>query len=180
MEFNLIYTCPSCHISFSKSDFEKNCKMSKGEYHFCRCLLCSWKINYYRLIKTNNDIPQVISLIIYNIVEKMLKEEIKEMLKYRPLGYHKKINTLFDSVYKSIYDSIDMNRLTNKIKELEDIKFNEDMCTDINTLQTNSDIEIADIEDAIYNLILFDYKDYIISSKVYDFIEENGSDEFLD
>ena len=50
----------------------------------------------------------------------------------------------------------------------------------IDTLQTNSNIEISDIEDEIYNLILFDYKDYIISSKVYDFIEENGSDEFLD
>lgn len=180
MEFNLCYICPSCHVKFSKSDFEKYCKMSKGDYHFCRCLLCAWKINYYRLIKTNDDKLQVISLIIYNIVEKMLKEEIKEMLKNRPLGYHKKIYTLFDSVYKSIYDSIDMNRLTNKIKELENMKFDEDMCPDINTLQTGSDIEIADIEDEIYNLILFDYKDYIISSKVYDFIEENGSDEFLD
>ena len=73
-----------------------------------------------------------------------------------------------------------MNRLTNKIKELENMKFDEDMCPDIDTLQTNSNIEISDIEDEIYNLILFDYKDYIISSKVYDFIEENGSDEFLD
>ena len=176
MEFNLIYTCPSCHISFSKSDFEKNCKMSKGEYHFCRCLLCSWKINYYRLIKTNNDIPQVISLIIYNIVEKMLKEEIKEMLKYRPLGYHKKINTLFDSVYKSIYDSIDMNRLINKIKELENMKNDEDIYPDISTL-TYSDIRIADVENEIYNIILFDYKDYVISSKVYNFIEENGNNK---
>lgn len=180
MEFNLCYTCPSCHVKFSTSDFEKYCKMSKGDYHFCRCLLCAWKINYYRLIKTNDDNLQVISLIIYNIVEKMLKEEIKEILKNCPLGYHKKIYTLFDSVYKSIYDNIDMNRLTNKIKELENMKFDEDMCPDINTLQTGSDIEIADIEDEIYNLILFDYKDYIISSKVYDFIEENGSDEFLD
>lgn len=179
MEFNLTYTCPSCHVSFSKSDFERYCKMSKGDYHFCRCLLCSWKINYYRLLKTNNDTPQVISLIIYNIVEKMLKEEIKDILKNRPLGYHKKINTLFDSVYKSIYDSIDMNRLINKIKELENMKNDEDIYPDISTL-TGSDIEIADIENEIYNLILFDYKDYIISSKVYDFIEENGSDEFLD
>ena len=59
------------------------------------------------------------------------------------------------------------------------IKNDEDIYPDISTL-TGSDIEIADIEDEIYNLILFDYKDYIISSKVYDFIEENGSDEFLD
>ena len=179
MEFNLNYTCPSCHVSFSKSDFERYCKMSKGEYHFCRCLLCSWKINYYRLIKTNDDKLQVISLIIYNIVEKMLKEEIKDMLKNRPLGYHKKINTLFDSVYKSIYDSIDMNKLINKIKELENMKDDEDMYPDISTL-IYSGIRIAEIEDEIYNIILFDYKDYIISSKVYDFIEENGSDEFLD
>lgn len=179
MEFNLCYTCPSCHVSFSKSDFEKYCKLSKRSYYFCRCLLCSWKINYYRLIKTNDDIPQVISLIIYDIVENMLKEEINEILKKRPLGYYKKIYTLFDSVYKSIYDSIDMNRLINKIKELENMKNDEDIYPDISTL-TGSDIEIADIEDEIYNLILFDYKDYIISSKVYDFIEENGSDEFLD
>ena len=177
MEFHLCYSCPSCHVKFSTSDFERYCKMSKGEYHFCRCLLCSWKINYYRLIKTNDDELQVISLIIYNIVEKMLKEEIKEMLKNRPLGYHKKINTLFDSVYISIYDSIDMNRLTNKIKELENMEFDENMCPDINTLQTGPDIEIADIENEIYNLILFDYKDYIISSKVYDFIKENESNK---
>lgn len=179
MEFNLCYTCPSCHVEFSKSNFEKYCKLSKRSYYFCRCLLCSWKINYYRLIKTNDDIPQVISLIIHNIVENMLKEEINEILKKRPLGYHKKIYTLFDSVYKSIYDNIDMNRLINKIKELENMKNDEDIYPDISTL-TGSDIEIADIEDEIYNLILFDYKDYIISSKVYDFIEENGSDEFLD
>lgn len=179
MEFNLTYTCPSCHVSFSKSNFEEYCKLSKRSYYFCRCLLCSWKINYYRLIKTNNDIPQVISLIIHDIVENMLKEEINEILKKRPLGYHKKIYTLFDSVYKSIYDIIDMNRLINKIKELENMKNDEDIYPDISTL-TGTDIEIADIEDEIYNLILFDYKDYIISSKVYDFIEENGSDEFLD
>lgn len=179
MEFNLTYNCPSCHVKFSKSDFEKYCKLSKRSYYFCRCLLCSWKINYYRLIKTNDDIPQVISLIIYDIVENMLKEEINEILKKRPLGYHKKIYTLFDSVYKSIYDNIDMNRLINKIKELENMKNDEDIYPDISTL-TGSDIEISDIEDEIYNLILFDYKDYIISSKVYDFIEENGSDEFLD
>ena len=180
MEFNLNYTCPSCHVSFSASDFEKYCKLSKRSYFFCRCLLCSWKINYYRLIKTNDDIPQVISLIIYEIVEKMIKDEIKEILKSSPLGYHKKIYTLFDSVYKSIYDNIDMNKLINKIKELENMKDNEDIYPDISTLQASSDIEIADIEDEIYNIILFDYKDYIISSKVYDFIEENGSDEFLD
>ena len=150
--------------------------MSKGEYHFCRCLLCSWKINYYRLIKTNDDNLQVISLIIYNIVEKMLKEEIKDMLKNRPLGYHKKINSLFDSVYKSIYDSIDMNRLTNKIKELENMKDDEDMYPDISTL-IYSNIRISEIEDEIYNIILFDYKDYILSSKVYDFIEENGNNK---
>ena len=114
MEFNLNYTCPSCHVKFTKSNFEKYCKLSKKDYYFCRCLLCSWKMNYYRLIKTNDDIPQVISLIIYSIVEKMLKKEINEILKNRPLGYYRKINTLFDSVYKSIYDSIDINRLINK------------------------------------------------------------------
>ena len=176
MEFNLTYTCPSCHVSFSKSDFERYCKMSKGEYHFCRCLLCSWKINYYRLIKTNDDKLQVISLIIYNIVEKMLKEKINEILKNRPLGYYKKINTLFDFAYKSIYDSIDMNRLINKIKELENMKDDEDMYPDISTL-TYSDIRIAEIEDEIYNIILFDYKDYVISSKVYNFIEKNGNNK---
>ena len=176
MEFNFNYTCPSCHVKFTKSNFEKYCRLSKKDYYFCRCLLCSWKMNYYRLIKINDNIPQVISLIIYNIVEKMLKEEIKEMLKYRPLGYHKKINTLFDSVYKSIYDSIDMNRLINKIKELENMKNDEDIYPDISTL-TYSDIRIADVENEIYNIILFDYKDYVISSKVYNFIEENGNNK---
>lgn len=176
MEFNLNYTCPNCHVKFTKSDFEEYCRMSKKGYFFCRCLLCSWKINYYRLIKTNNDIPQVISLIIYNIVEKMLKEKINEMLKKRPLGYYKRINDLFDSVYKSIYDSIDMNKLINKIKELENMKDDEDMYPDISTL-IYSDIRIAEIEDEIYNIILFDYKDYILSSKVYDFIEENRNNK---
>ena len=176
MEFNLNYTCPNCHVKFTKSDFEEYCRMSKKGYFFCRCLLCSWKINYYRLIKTNNDIPQVISLIIYNIVEKMLKEKINEILKKRPLGYYKRINVLFDSVYKSIYDSIDMNKLINKIKELENMKDDEDMYPDISTL-IYSDIRIAEIEDEIYNIILFDYKDYILSSKVYDFIEENRNNK---
>lgn len=176
MEFNLNYTCPSCHVKFTKSDFEEYCRMSKKGYFFCRCLLCSWKINYYRLIKTNNDIPQVISLIIYNIVEKMLKEKINEMLKKRPLGYYKRISTLFDSAYKSIYDSIDMNKLINKIKELENMKDDEDMYPDISTLIC-SDIRISEIEDEIYNIILFDYKDYIISSKVYDFIEKNENNK---
>lgn len=176
MEFNLSYTCPNCHVKFSKSDFEKYCKLSKKDYFFCRCLLCSWKMNYYRLIKTNNDIPQVISLIIYNIVEKKLKKEINEILKKRPLGYHKKINTLFDSVYKSIYDSINMYKLINKIKELENMKYDEDMYLDINIL-ARSDISMAFIEDEIYNIILFDYKDYIISSKVYDFIEKNRNNK---
>lgn len=176
MEFNLNYTCPSCHVKFTKSNFEKYCKLSKKSYYFCRCLLCSWKMNYYRLIKTNDDIPQVISLIIYDIVEKMLKEKINEILKNRPLGYYRKINALFDSVYKSIYDSIDMNKLINKIKELENMKDDEDMYPDISTL-IYSDIRIAEIEDEIYNIILFDYKDYIISSKVYDFIEKNGNNK---
>ena len=132
-------------------------------------------MNYYRLIKTNNDIPQIISLIIYDIVEKMLKEKINEILKNRPLGYYRKINTLFDSAYKSIYDSIDMNKLINKIKDLENMK-DDDMYPDISTL-TYSDIRIAEIEDEIYNIILFDYKDYVISSKVYNFIEENGNNK---
>lgn len=176
MEFNLNYTCPNCHVKFTKSDFEEYCRMSKKGYFFCRCLLCSWKMNYYRLIKTNNDIPQVISLIIYDIVEKMLKEKINEMLKKRPLGYYKRISTLFDSVYKSIYDSIDMNKLINKIKELENMKDDEDMYPDISTL-IYSDIRISEIEDEIYNIILFDYKDYIISSKVYDFIEKNENNK---
>ena len=175
MEFNLNYTCPSCHVKFTKSNFEKYCKLSKRSYYFCRCLLCSWKMNYYRLIKTNNDIPQIISLIIYDIVEKMLKEKINEILKNRPLGYYRKINTLFDSAYKSIYDSIDMNKLINKIKDLENMK-DDDMYPDISTL-TYSDIRIAEIEDEIYNIILFDYKDYVISSKVYNFIEENGNNK---
>ena len=175
MEFNLNYTCPSCHVKFTKSNFEKYCKLSKRSYYFCRCLLCSWKMNYYRLIKTNNDIPQVISLIIYDIVEKMLKEKINEILKNRPLGYYRKINTLFDSAYKSIYDSIDMNKLINKIKDLENMK-DDDMYPDISTL-TYSDIRIADVENEIYNIILFDYKDYILSSRVYDFIEENGNNK---
>ena len=176
MEFNLCYTCPSCHVKFTKSNFEEYCKLSKRSYYFCRCLLCSWKMNYYRLIKTNDDIPQVISLIIYDIVEKKLKKEINEILKKRPLEYHRKINILFDSVYKSIYDSIDMNKLINKIKELENMKDDEDMYPNISTL-IYSDIKIAEIEDEIYNIILFDYKDYIISSKVYDFIEKNGNNK---
>ena len=176
MEFNLNYTCPSCHVKFTKSNFEKYCRLSKKDYYFCRCLLCSWKMNYYRLIKTNDDIPQVISLIIYSIVEKMLKKEINEILKKRPLGYYRKINTLFDSAYKSIYNSIDMNRLINKIKELENMKNDEDIYPDISTL-TYSDIRIADVENEIYNIILFDYKDYVISSKVYNFIEENGNNK---
>ena len=176
MEFNFNYTCPSCHVKFTKSNFEKYCRLSKKDYYFCRCLLCSWKMNYYRLIKTNDDIPQVISLIIYSIVEKMLKKEINEILKKRPLGYYRKINTLFDSAYKSIYNSIDMNRLINKIKELENMKNDEDIYPDISTL-TYSDIRIADVENEIYNIILFDYKDYVISSKVYDFIEENGNNK---
>ena len=176
MEFNFNYTCPSCHVKFTKSNFEKYCRLSKKDYYFCRCLLCSWKMNYYRLIKTNDDIPQVISLIIYSIVEKMLKKEINEILKKRPLGYYRKINTLFDSAYKSIYNSIDMNRLINKIKELENMKNDEDIYPDISTL-TYSDIRIADVENEIYNIILFDYKDYVISSKVYNFIEENGNNK---
>lgn len=176
MEFNLSYTCPSCHVKFSASNFEEYCRLSKKDYFFCRCLLCSWKMNYYRLIKTNNDIPQVISLIIYNIVEKKLKKEINEILKKRPLGYHKKINTLFDSVYKSIYDSINMYKLINKIKELENMKYDEDMYLDINIL-ARSDISMAFIDEEIYNIILFDYKDYIISSKVYDFIKENENNK---
>ena len=176
MEFNLNYTCPSCYVKFTKSNFEEYCRMSKKGYFFCKCLLCSWKMNYYRLIKTNNDIPQVISLIIYNIVEKKLKKEINEMLKKRPLGYCKRINDLFDSVYKTIYDSIDIDKLINKIKDLENMKDDEDIYPDISTL-TYSDIRIAEIEDEIYNIILFDYKDYIISSKVYDFIEKNENNK---
>lgn len=176
MEFDLNYTCPNCHVKFTKSNFEEYCRMSKKGYFFCRCLLCSWKMNYYRLIKTNNDIPQVISLIIYNIVEKMLKEKINEMLKKRSLGYHKKINDLFDSVYKTIYDNIDINKLINKIKDLENMKDDGDMYPNISTL-IYSGIRIAEIEDEIYNIILFDYKDYILSSKVYDFIEKNENNK---
>ena len=175
MEFNLNYTCPSCHVKFTKSNFEEYCRMSKKGYFFCKCLLCSWKINYYRLIKTNNNIPQVISLIIYNIVEKMLKEKINEMLKKRSLGYHKRINDLFDSAYKTIYDNIDIDKLINKIKDLENMK-NDDMYPNISTL-IYSGIRIAEIEDEIYNIILFDYKDYILSSKVYDFIEKNENNK---
>ena len=56
------------------------------------------------------------------------------------------------------------------------MKYDEDMYLDINIL-ARSDISMAFIDEEIYNIILFDYKDYIISSKVYDFIEENRNNK---
>ena len=56
------------------------------------------------------------------------------------------------------------------------VEDDEDMYPDIDIL-ARSDISMAFIDEEIYNIILFDYKDYIISSKVYDFIEKNGNNK---
>lgn len=179
MEFNLNYTCEHCKTKFQKIGFKRSCKIYKGKYHFYQCSKCSSKINYYKLYNQNrNKIEQIISLIIYNITEKMIQKKATSILKEQYIGYYKEIGILFDTTYDSIYKNIDMNRLINKIKEIYNKQSDEIPYPNIKTLQSNlddmpDDVILSKAESEIINLLLFDYEDYKISIKIYNFLKES-------
>lgn len=179
MEFNLNYTCEHCKTKFQKIGFKRSCKIYKGKYHFYQCNKCSSKINYYKLYNQNrNKIEQIISLIICNITEKMIQKKVSTILKEQYIGYHKEIGILFDTTYDSIYKNIDMNRLKNKIKEIYNKQSDDMSYPNIKTLQSNlddisDDVILSEAENEIINLLIFDYEDYKISIKIYNFIKES-------
>lgn len=184
MEFNLNYTCEHCKTKFQKLGFKRSCKIYKGKYYFYRCNKCSSKINYYKLYNQNrNKIEQIISLIIYNITEKKIQDKVTTMLKEQYIGYYKEIGILFDTVYNSIYDSIDMNRLINKIKEIDNKQSDKISYPNIKTLQSNLDdiqdnVILSEAENEIINLLIFDYNDYRISTKINNFLKENNKNKY--
>ena len=93
MEFNLCYTCDNCKTVFSEMNFKNNCHMTKGKYHFYQCYTCYYRINYYKLYKQNEDkLNQIITMIIYDIADKMILNEVDQIFKERPLGYLKEMN----------------------------------------------------------------------------------------
>lgn len=182
MEFDLNYTCEHCKTKFQKIGFKRSCKIYKGKYHFYRCNKCSSKINYYKLYNQNrNKIEQIISLIIYNITEKMIQKKATEILKEQYIGYYKEIGILFDTTYNSIYKNIDMNRLINKIKEIYNKQSDEISYPNIKTLYSTESIPdsviLSEAEDEIINLLIFDYNDYRISTKINNFIKENNKNK---
>ena len=183
MEFNLNYTCIYCKAKFPKAEFKKYCKIYKGKYLFYRCNKCSSRINYYKLYNQNkNEIDQIISLIICNITEKKIQKRVTTILKEQYIGYHKEIGILFDTAYDSIYKNIDMNRLINKIKEIYNKQSDEISYPNIKTLQSNpddmpDDVILSEAENEIIDLLIFDYNDYRISTKINNFLEENNKNK---
>lgn len=182
MEFNLCYTCFYCKTKFPKTEFKKYCKIYKGNYHFYQCSECSSRISYYKLYNQNrNEIDQIISLIIYNITEKMIQKKATTILKERYIGYYKEIGILFDTTYDSIYKNIDMNRLKNKIKEIYNKQSDKILYPNIKTLYSTESIPdsviLSEAEDEIINLLIFDYNDYRMSTKINNFIKENNKNK---
>ena len=180
MEFNLCYTCIYCKAKFPKTEFKKYCKIYKGNYPFYRCSECSSRISYYKLYNQNrNEIDQIISLIICNITEKMIQKKVSTILKEQYIGYHKEIGIIFDTAYDLIYKNIDMNRLKNKIKEIYNKQSDKILYPNIKTLYFNPDdmpdsVIISEAEDEIIDLLIFDYNDYRIFTKINNFIKENN------
>ena len=180
MEFNLCYTCIYCKAKFPKTEFKKYCKIYKGNYPFYRCSECSSRISYYKLYNQNrNEIDQIISLIICNITEKMIQKKVSTILKEQYIGYYKEIGIIFDTAYDLIYKNIDMNRLKNKIKEIYNKQSDKILYPNIKTLYFNPDdmpdsVIISEAEDEIIDLLIFDYNDYRIFTKINNFIKENN------
>ena len=108
----------------------------------------------------------------------MIQDKVTAILKEQYIGYYKEIGILFDSTYDSIYKNINMNRLTNKIKEIYNKQSDEISYPNIKTLQSNlddisNDVILSEAENEIINLLIFDYKDYKISIKIYNFLKES-------
>ena len=182
MEFNFNYTCIYCKVKFPKAEFKKYCKIYKGNYPFYRCSECSSRISYYKLYNQNrNEIDQIISLIICNITEKMIQKRVITILKEHYIGYYKEIGILFDTTYDSIYKNIDMDRLKNKIKEIYNKQSDKILYPNIKALYSTESIPdsviLSEAEDEIINLLIFDYNDYRISTKINNFIKENNKNK---
>ena len=173
MRFDLRYICDECKKDHPRYDFYKIYQPFPDNYHFYYCCNCNRKVNYYKLLIMNRDRWNiVIELIIYNIAEKMTQKAIKEIIDKHYLGYHKEIKRKFNTTLNSIRENIDIYRIMDKIKLLENNK--KIIYPDIKTLKINSDLKISDIEDEIYNIIAFDYGEYVLSLKVDNLINKNN------